>query len=109
MSTLPVVAFAMPAAISATIVASCDDEKVNAARLPGSRSSVSGPARAVALAKEASLMRKSDIAARAFHALRQLHYFVLSNTAVAQKLLEIRTLMELAGESFYKYSAYEKA
>jgi DNA polymerase (family 10) len=34
---------------------------------------------------------------------------VLSNTAVAQKLLEIRTLMELAGESFYKYSAYEKA
>ena len=41
--------------------------------------------------------------------MRQLHYFVLSNTAVAQKLLEIRTLMELAGESFYKYSAYEKA
>ena len=51
----------------------------------------------------------SGIAARAFHVLRQLHYFVLSNTAVAQKLLEIRTLMELAGESFYKYSAYEKA
>lgn len=42
--------------------------------------------------------------------MRQLHYsVVLSNTAVAQKLLEIRTLMELAGESFYKYSAYEKA
>jgi DNA polymerase (family 10) len=54
-------------------------------------------------------MRNSGIAARAFHVLRQLHYFVLSNTAVAQKLLEIRTLMELAGESFYKYSAYEKA
>jgi DNA polymerase (family 10) len=54
-------------------------------------------------------MRMSGIAARAFHVLRQLHYFVLSNTAVAQKLLEIRTLMELAGESFYKYSAYEKA
>ncbi|MGB8150351.1 MAG: DNA polymerase/3'-5' exonuclease PolX [Candidatus Cybelea sp.] len=55
-------------------------------------------------------MRRSRIAARAFHALRQLHYsVVLSNTAVAQKLLEIRTLMELAGESFYKYSAYEKA
>jgi DNA polymerase (family 10) len=55
-------------------------------------------------------MRKSAIAARAFHALRQLHYsVVLSNTSVAQKLLEIRTLMELAGESFYKYSAYEKA
>jgi DNA polymerase (family 10) len=34
---------------------------------------------------------------------------VLSNTAVAQKLLEIRTLMELAGESFYKYTAYERA
>jgi DNA polymerase (family X) len=28
---------------------------------------------------------------------------------VAQKLLEIRTLMEMAGESFYKYMAYEKA
>jgi DNA polymerase (family 10) len=54
-------------------------------------------------------MRNSGIAARAFHVLRQLHYFMLSNTAVAQKLLEIRTLMELAGESFYKYSAYEKA
>ncbi len=34
---------------------------------------------------------------------------MLTNTAVAQKLLEIRTLMEMAGESFYKYSAYEKA
>jgi DNA polymerase (family 10) len=34
---------------------------------------------------------------------------VLSNTEVAQKLLEIRTLMEMAGESFYKYTAYEKA
>jgi DNA polymerase (family X) len=41
--------------------------------------------------------------------LRQLHYAVLSNSEVAQKLLEIRTLMEMAGESFYKYSAYEKA
>ncbi|HTA39076.1 MAG TPA: DNA polymerase/3'-5' exonuclease PolX [Candidatus Acidoferrales bacterium] len=28
---------------------------------------------------------------------------------MAKKLLEIRTLMELAGESFYKYSAFEKA
>jgi len=34
---------------------------------------------------------------------------VLSNGEVAQKLLEIRTLMEMAGESFYKYMAYEKA
>jgi DNA polymerase (family X) len=34
---------------------------------------------------------------------------VLSNNEVAQKLLEIRTLMEMAGESFYKYMAYEKA
>ncbi len=33
----------------------------------------------------------------------------LSNTEVAAKLLEIRTLMELAGDSFYKYTAYEKA
>ncbi|MGC1380205.1 MAG: DNA polymerase/3'-5' exonuclease PolX [Candidatus Baltobacteraceae bacterium] len=34
---------------------------------------------------------------------------MLSNTEVAQKLLQIRTLMEMAGESFYKYMAYEKA
>ena len=34
---------------------------------------------------------------------------MLSNTEVAQKLLELRTLMEMAGESFYKYMAYEKA
>jgi DNA polymerase (family 10) len=34
---------------------------------------------------------------------------VLSNAEVAAKLLETRTLMELAGESFYKYMAYEKA
>jgi DNA polymerase (family 10) len=34
---------------------------------------------------------------------------VLNNTEVASKLLEIRTLMEMAGESFYKYMAYEKA
>lgn len=34
---------------------------------------------------------------------------MLDNPAVARKLLEIRTLMEMAGETFYKYSAYEKA
>jgi len=34
---------------------------------------------------------------------------VPSNAEVAKKLLEIRTLMELAGESFYKYAAFEKA
>ena len=34
---------------------------------------------------------------------------MLSNAEVAKKLLEIRTLMELAGESFYKYGAFEKA
>ncbi|MBV8345250.1 MAG: DNA polymerase/3'-5' exonuclease PolX [Candidatus Eremiobacteraeota bacterium] len=34
---------------------------------------------------------------------------MLSNTEIAKKLLEIRTLMEMAGESFYKYMAYEKA
>ena len=34
---------------------------------------------------------------------------MLNNTEVANKLLEIRTLMEMAGESFYKYMAYEKA
>jgi DNA polymerase (family X) len=34
---------------------------------------------------------------------------MLSNAEIAAKLLEIRTLMEMAGESFYKYMAYEKA
>jgi len=34
---------------------------------------------------------------------------MLSNDEVARKLNEIRTLMEMAGESFYKYMAYEKA
>ncbi|MBV8374459.1 MAG: DNA polymerase/3'-5' exonuclease PolX [Candidatus Eremiobacteraeota bacterium] len=34
---------------------------------------------------------------------------MLSNADVASKLLEIRTLMELGGESFYKYMAFEKA
>lgn len=34
---------------------------------------------------------------------------MLSNQEVAAKLLETRTLMEMAGESFYKYMAYEKA
>lgn len=34
---------------------------------------------------------------------------MLSNSDVAAKLLEIRTLMEMAGDSFYKYMAYEKA
>ena len=34
---------------------------------------------------------------------------MLSNADIARKLLEIRTLMEMAGESFYKYTAFEKA
>ncbi len=34
---------------------------------------------------------------------------MLDNAAIARKLLEIRTLMEMAGESFYKYTAFEKA
>ncbi|MEO9263769.1 MAG: DNA polymerase/3'-5' exonuclease PolX [Candidatus Baltobacteraceae bacterium] len=34
---------------------------------------------------------------------------MLDNAAVARKLLEIRTLMEMAGETFYKFSAFEKA
>jgi len=34
---------------------------------------------------------------------------VISNSEIARKLLEIRTLMEMAGESFYKYMAFEKA
>lgn len=32
-----------------------------------------------------------------------------SNADVARTLLQIRTLMELAGESFYKYTAFERA
>jgi DNA polymerase (family 10) len=34
---------------------------------------------------------------------------VLSNSEVAQALTRIRTLMELAGETFYKFTAYERA
>ncbi len=34
---------------------------------------------------------------------------MLSNAEIAKKLIEIRTLMEMAGETFYKYSAFEKA
>ncbi len=34
---------------------------------------------------------------------------MFSNAEVAKKLLEIRTLMEMAGDSFYKYMAFEKA
>jgi DNA polymerase (family 10) len=34
---------------------------------------------------------------------------MLSNSEIARKLLDIRTLMEMAGESFYKYMAFEKA
>jgi DNA polymerase (family X) len=50
------------------------------------------------------------IAAVAFGNGGQTYYpAVLTNSEVAQKLLEIRTLMEMAGETFYKYSAYEKA
>ncbi|HEY9086339.1 MAG TPA: DNA polymerase/3'-5' exonuclease PolX [Candidatus Tyrphobacter sp.] len=32
-----------------------------------------------------------------------------TNVEIASRLIEIRTLMEMAGESFYKYMAYEKA
>jgi DNA polymerase (family 10) len=34
---------------------------------------------------------------------------MLTNAEVARKLVEIRLLMEMAGEPFYKYTAYEKA
>ena len=33
----------------------------------------------------------------------------MTNAQIARRLLEIRTLMEMTGESFYKYMAYEKA
>jgi DNA polymerase (family 10) len=36
-------------------------------------------------------------------------FAMLSNAEIAKKLFEIRTLMEMAGESFYKFSAFEKA
>src|SRR5271166_4082627 len=73
-------------------------------------SSVTGPAQIPAPAKDASLMRSSGMAAVHSIPLGQLHpTVVLSNSEVARKLLEIRTLMELAGESFYKYTAFEKA
>ena len=32
-----------------------------------------------------------------------------SNTEIAETLLRIRKLMELAGETFYKFTAYERA
>ncbi len=38
-----------------------------------------------------------------------MHRPMLSNAEIAKKLLEIRTLMEMAGETFYKYTAFEKA
>ena len=34
---------------------------------------------------------------------------MFDNSDIARKLLEIRTLMEMAGESFYKFMAFEKA
>lgn len=34
---------------------------------------------------------------------------MLSNADIAKKLLEIRTLMEMAGEIFHKYTAFERA
>lgn len=34
---------------------------------------------------------------------------MLSNAEIAQALMRIRTLMELSGESFYKFMAYERA
>jgi DNA polymerase (family 10) len=34
---------------------------------------------------------------------------VTSNAEIARRLLEIRTLMELGGETFYKYTAFERA
>ncbi len=38
-----------------------------------------------------------------------MHRPMLSNAEIAKKLLEIRTLMEMAGETFYKYTAFERA
>src|SRR5580704_13508240 len=102
----------MPAAKSAAMDASCADSQRRAARSPGSRLTAIGPAAAAPDENVASRMRRSGIAAVSFGVVAKLHYTIvsaLSNTEVAQKLLEIRTLMELAGESFYKYSAYEKA
>jgi DNA polymerase (family 10) len=82
--------------------------QASAACSPRATSNVTGPTVLVPRTNEAFRKRRRGIAAVSFGGIGQLHY-VLSNTEVAQKLLEIRTLMEMAGESFYKYSAYEKA
>src|SRR5262249_10262132 len=69
---------------------------------PGRRASHRGRTSPLACAAAASAV--------AFVVPSKLHYIpMLSNSDVAQKLLEIRTLMEMAGDSFYKYMAYEKA
>ncbi len=81
---------------------------MRAAASPGETSKVTGATDQLPRRNEASRMRKSGIAAVSFGAHAQLSR-VLSNSEIAQKLLEIRTLMEMAGESFYKYMAYEKA
>jgi DNA polymerase (family 10) len=48
-------------------------------------------------------------AARAEESSRGQLRAMLSNAEIAEKLLEIRTLMEMAGATFYKYAAFEKA
>ncbi len=102
----------MPAPRRAAIAASFDDPHCSATRPPASRLTANGPADPAALENVASRIRKSGIRAVSFGTFGQHHYTTvpsLSNTEVAQKLLEIRTLMEMAGDSFYKYTAYEKA
>ena len=58
-------------------------------------------------------MRKMCIggvfAAGVEESVEDLNRSMLSNADIAAKLLEIRTLMEMAGMSFYKYMAFEKA
>lgn len=99
----------IPAAISATIEASRDEPKASATRSDGSTSTVTGPAEAPEPSNDAFRIRKTGTAV-AFGNHGQTYYpAVLTNSQVAQKLLEIRTLMEMAGETFYKYTAYEKA
>src|SRR5581483_11951427 len=108
-STTPCDALTIPAAMSATIEASRGEAKASAARSPACTSKVTGPAGAPAPSNDAFRIRRSGTAV-AFGSRGQTYYAaVLTNSVVAQKLLEIRTLMEMAGETFYKYSAYEKA
>ena len=70
---------------------------------------MNGPTHAPSARKYASRIRRSGIGSSIRRRCANSTTDCYRTTEVAQKLLEIRTLMEMAGESFYKYMAYEKA